>query len=59
MSESDASFWYVLLFFTQEAVKQSVVIFRHHKAEAYIFLVQKRKGRTVADHHAFFDGAFK
>ena len=43
----------------EEAADQTVVVLWSHKAEPDVFIIQKRKRRTVADHHFLPDGAVK
>ena len=35
----------------EETTDQTVVVLWLHKAEPDVFIIQKRKRRTVADHH--------
>ena len=43
----------------EETTDQTVVVLWLHKAEPDVFIIQKRKRRTVADHHFLPDGAVK
>ena len=49
----------LFLILMEEAADQTVVVLWSHKAEPDVFIIQKRKRRTVADHHFLPDGAVK
>ena len=46
-------------YLTEQTCKQSVVVLRIHDAKPDVFIIQKRKRRTVADHHFLTNCAVK